>query len=65
MKLMEYRKNIVEKGYVLLKKKPELIRRTKDGIYCDEDAPDCIKAVVEYENECLKIVKEMGIEVEL
>ena len=59
MKLMEYRKSDVEIGYELLKKQPELIKREKDKVSCNDDAPLCIKAVVNYENCLIEILKEM------
>lgn len=59
MKLMEYRKSDVEIGYELLKKQPELIKREKDKVSCNDDAPLCIKAVVNYENFLIEILKEM------
>ena len=59
MKLMEYRKSDVEIGYELIKKQPELIKRKKDKVSCNDDALLCIKAVVNYENFLIEILKEM------
>ena len=62
MKLMEYRKSNVEIGYELLKEQPELIKREKDKVSCIDDAPLCIKAVVNYENFLIEILKEMEVD---